>query len=87
MAWHDALSAKVAKIVLLWFTFVQIFLKPAESRQHNVPGAPHIEALRLETEDLFFHGYDNYMKHAFPEDEVRPISCSLGLSLNAFSCS
>lgn len=32
--------------------------------------------LRSETVDLFYHGYDNYMKHAFPEDELRPISCS-----------
>lgn len=24
---------------------------------------------------MFYHGYDNYMKHAFPEDELRPISC------------
>lgn len=26
--------------------------------------------LRAETRDLFYHGYDNYMAHAFPEDEV-----------------
>ena len=25
---------------------------------------------------MFYHGYDNYMKHAFPEDEIRPISCT-----------
>ena len=24
---------------------------------------------------MFYHGYENYMKHAFPEDELRPISC------------
>src|SRR5271163_278107 len=30
---------------------------------------------RREAEDLFYHGFDNYMKHAFPEDELRPISC------------
>ena len=30
---------------------------------------------RKETEDLFYHGYENYMKHAFPEDELRPITC------------
>ena len=24
---------------------------------------------------MFYHGYDNYMKHAFPEDELKPISC------------
>lgn len=30
-----------------------------------------IAKLRQETVDMFYHGYDNYMKLAFPEDEVR----------------
>ena len=30
---------------------------------------------REETEHLFYHGYNNYMEHAFPEDELRPVSC------------
>ncbi|KAF2716145.1 glycoside hydrolase family 47 protein [Polychaeton citri CBS 116435] len=34
-----------------------------------------IHALKQETRDLFYHGFDNYMLHAFPEDELRPISC------------
>ena len=28
-----------------------------------------------ETQDIFYHGYDNYIRHAFPEDELRPLSC------------
>ncbi|KAI7973984.1 hypothetical protein EIK77_001626 [Talaromyces pinophilus] len=24
---------------------------------------------------MFYHGYDNYIKYAFPEDELRPLSC------------
>ncbi|KAF1936030.1 hypothetical protein EJ02DRAFT_459857 [Clathrospora elynae] len=35
-----------------------------------------IADLRQETRDIFYHGYDNYMKHAFPEDELRPLSCA-----------
>jgi len=31
---------------------------------------------RQETIAMFFHGYDNYMNFAFPEDELRPISCT-----------
>ncbi|KAL9115911.1 MAG: hypothetical protein Q9227_000279 [Pyrenula ochraceoflavens] len=31
--------------------------------------------LRKETEDIFYHGFENYMKHAFPEDELRPLTC------------
>ncbi|CAD6578964.1 MAG: alpha mannosidase-like protein [Alectoria sarmentosa] len=34
-----------------------------------------IKAMRLEAEHMFYHGFDNYMKHAFPEDELKPISC------------
>lgn len=30
-----------------------------------------VARLRQETVDMFYHGYDNYMKSAFPEDEVR----------------
>ena len=30
---------------------------------------------RQEIESLFYHGYSNYMQHAFPEDELRPLSC------------
>ncbi|KAI8932484.1 hypothetical protein NX059_010668 [Plenodomus lindquistii] len=32
--------------------------------------------LRQETRDLFYHGFDHYMDHAFPEDELRPLSCT-----------
>ncbi|KAH8723826.1 glycosyl hydrolase family 47-domain-containing protein [Phaeosphaeriaceae sp. PMI808] len=34
-----------------------------------------IAGLRQETHDIFYHGYDNYMTHAFPEDELRPLTC------------
>jgi hypothetical protein len=30
---------------------------------------------RQDTRDLFYHGYTNYMTHAFPEDELKPLSC------------
>jgi hypothetical protein len=55
---------------LLWrlFLFI-IFWSP-------VLATNRVDLLRQETIDLFYHGYDNYMQHAFPEDELRPISCS-----------
>ncbi|KAF1364244.1 hypothetical protein EJ07DRAFT_100179 [Lizonia empirigonia] len=31
---------------------------------------------RQETRDIFYHGFDNYMAHAFPEDELRPLTCA-----------
>lgn len=30
----------------------------------------YVAKLRQETIDMFYHGYDNYMRIAFPEDEV-----------------
>lgn len=30
-----------------------------------------VRELRQETIDMFYHGFDNYMQVAFPEDEVR----------------
>lgn len=34
-----------------------------------------IAELRQETVSMFYHGFDNYMNIAFPEDELRPVSC------------
>lgn len=31
---------------------------------------------RQETIDIFYHGFDGYMEYAFPEDELRPLSCT-----------
>lgn len=30
---------------------------------------------RQETERMFYHGYENYLEHAFPDDELRPLTC------------
>ncbi|KAK0391971.1 hypothetical protein NLU13_1469 [Sarocladium strictum] len=38
--------------------------------------ADRMAQLRRETVDMFYHGYGNYMQHAFPEDELRPLTCA-----------
>lgn len=38
-----------------------------------------MEELRVETVDMFYHGFNNYMDVAFPEDEVLPLPPSLCL--------
>ncbi|KAI9372025.1 glycosyl hydrolase family 47-domain-containing protein [Aspergillus egyptiacus] len=38
-------------------------------------GYEQIRGLRNETEHMFYHGFENYLEHAFPEDELRPLSC------------
>lgn len=30
----------------------------------------------LEAKKMFYFGYDNYMKYAFPKDELNPIYCT-----------
>lgn len=32
--------------------------------------ADRLARLRQDTVDMFYHGYSNYMQHAFPEDEA-----------------
>lgn len=32
-------------------------------------------SLKEKVKHMFHFGYDNYMKHAFPEDELNPIFC------------
>jgi hypothetical protein len=44
-----------------------------------------IAELRQETVDMFYHGFDNYMDVAFPEDEVRLHRNSGELALTIYS--
>ncbi|CAI4218709.1 unnamed protein product [Parascedosporium putredinis] len=39
-------------------------------------GPGYMQQLRQETVRMFRHGFDNYMEHAFPEDELRPVTCA-----------
>lgn len=32
--------------------------------------------LREEVREMFYHGYDNYLRNAFPKDELLPLSCT-----------
>lgn len=77
MIWHDVFLFTFLRNLLCCLLLTDLIgigdcLK---SPNAGVPGAPHIATLRQETEDLFYHGYDNYMKIAFPEDELRPLTC------------
>ncbi|EHY54292.1 hypothetical protein HRR83_008130 [Exophiala dermatitidis] len=57
----------------IYFVLILAGLASIAAVQAQTPG--QLAALRKEAEDLFYHGYENYMLHAFPEDELRPISC------------
>lgn len=43
-------------------------------RYHSFPDALKIQ-MRNMAKEMFYFGYDNYMKYAFPEDELNPIDC------------
>eukprot|EP01060_Flectonema_neradi_P002608 TRINITY_DN11655_c1_g1_i1.p1 TRINITY_DN11655_c1_g1~~TRINITY_DN11655_c1_g1_i1.p1 ORF type:complete len:529 (+),score=60.91 TRINITY_DN11655_c1_g1_i1:155-1741(+) len=44
----------------------------------NTTGPAEILRERMldEVKSMFYHGYNNYMHHAFPKDELRPITCT-----------
>jgi hypothetical protein len=54
-------------LFVLVATWLPLLLTAAAMR------ADRMAQLRRETVDMFYHGYGNYMQHAFPEDEVRAL--------------
>ncbi|KAH9297794.1 hypothetical protein KI387_029476, partial [Taxus chinensis] len=48
--------------------------------------APHeAKQLRDEVREMFYHAFDGYMEHAFPLDELRPLSCTGEDSLGGYA--
>lgn len=43
------------------------------------------KVLRDEVHEMFYHAFDGYMKHAFPLDELRPLSCGGEDSLGGYA--
>ncbi|KAG0468535.1 hypothetical protein HPP92_017863, partial [Vanilla planifolia] len=64
------MSAKVTMLCQLAFFALWSF-------QIRADGVTTLEArqLRDEVRDMFYHAFDGYMQHAFPLDELRPLSC------------
>lgn len=56
---------------ITWVLLLSLWLAMAQGMR-----ATQIKELRKETEQMFYHGFENYMKYAFPEDELRPLTCS-----------
>ncbi|KAJ5734155.1 hypothetical protein N7493_002941 [Penicillium malachiteum] len=46
-----------------------------ETALPNAHNTDFLESDRQETERMFYHGFENYLSHAFPEDELRPLTC------------
>jgi len=77
MRWHHAWRRAALAVLLTgiqlpsWCSSsrFQLFAdgKWTTRRKHDV---------REKTKDLFFHGFNAYMEHAFPLDELMPLSCT-----------
>ena len=75
-AGFTAMSAHSCPMHRLWSDHDRWRNQRNEVRTKELPKiAQLIDENRLEAEHMFYHGFDNYMKHAFPEDELKPISC------------
>ena len=54
----------------------------APSTSSFIPGVAHalsvdeLWSLREDAREMFYHGYDAYMKHGYPWDEIKPLSCT-----------
>lgn len=60
------------------FCGLDIFRKPLDDLEKKYGYFPDDLRLQLreEAREMFYFGYNNYMKHAFPMDELNPIMCS-----------
>jgi len=82
MTYHD--HAAVAAPILL--TIIQVASPtwkqvnvfaprfPLEKQYSSFSELERLEMLE-KTKEMFYHGYDNYMEHAFPLDELNPLHC------------
>jgi len=63
----------VSLLLVILLTFCLCDLVLASRSSGNTTLDPR--GLLEETRELFLHGFDNYMQHAFPKDELAPLSC------------
>ncbi|XP_031272437.1 alpha-mannosidase I MNS4 isoform X2 [Pistacia vera] len=59
------------------FFFSLLFSNSLFLRKALADGVTSLEAkqLRDEVREMFYHAFNGYMNHAFPRDELRPLSC------------
>nr|GMD75829.1 alpha-mannosidase I MNS4 isoform X1 [Ipomoea batatas] len=68
----EAPKSQLPILLICLLTFSDIFVgntlsegvTPQEARE-----------LRDEVREMFFHAFNGYMEHAFPRDELKPLSC------------
>ncbi|KAE8351548.1 putative ER glycosyl hydrolase [Aspergillus coremiiformis] len=68
--WYLQMPFLHAEWMMNWVLLFSLWLTVAWGMRTD-----QLNGLRKDTEHMFYHGFENYMKHAFPEDELRPLSC------------
>ncbi|KAE8723961.1 putative alpha-mannosidase I MNS5 [Hibiscus syriacus] len=66
---------------LLLFLLSSTLFDPSTS-QLDFPWAAKKRHMREKVRKMFYHAYENYMKHAFPHDELKPLTKSFTDSLS-----
>ncbi|RAL38801.1 hypothetical protein DM860_013482 [Cuscuta australis] len=68
----EALKSQLRILLLCLLTFSGLFVSNTLSE-----GVTPKEAkdLRDEVREMFYHAFNGYMEHAFPRDELKPLSC------------
>ncbi len=60
-----------------WLKWKQGHLKREKSLEaEEIFSKPVLKKLRDEIKEMFHDAFDSYMEHAYPNDELRPLSCS-----------
>ncbi|KAK4783034.1 hypothetical protein SAY86_007408 [Trapa natans] len=62
--------------ILLLFLFFMSFGFFQHQASADGVTAEEARELRDEVHEMFYHAFDGYMEHAFPQDELRPMSCT-----------
>jgi mannosidase alpha-like ER degradation enhancer 1 len=67
--WRHSLGSLFILYSIFWL------ISGVEGRRSAVWTAGRKQLALNRTKELWYHGFNNYMRHAFPMDELRPLSC------------
>ncbi|PIK35089.1 putative ER degradation-enhancing alpha-mannosidase-like protein 2 [Apostichopus japonicus] len=67
--------SNMVKCYIKMFTFVAFILFSKLALSNCEVTTDDMRKYRDEVKEMFYHGYNNYLEHAFPYDELRPLTC------------
>ncbi|KAK1297356.1 putative alpha-mannosidase I MNS4 [Acorus calamus] len=72
-------------LALLFSSFVIVSSALSPCALADGVGPEEARRLRDEVREMFYHAFDGYMQHAFPLDELRPLTCTGEDSLGGYA--